>query len=327
MSHRALVSICIPVFNRARYIDETLRSALGQTYEPLELVVVDDGSRDDTVARVRSHADPRLRLYVNEHNLGMTGNGNRALALARGQLIKFLDSDDVLAPDCVTKMARFFMDDPAVGLVFSRRRIAVDPAAQEAQAWLTHFSELHTHFQAIGSINDGRALLSELLAAGLPGNWIGEPSAVMVRRAHLDVSGGFAHHVQHCADLDLWVRILPHSLVGFIDEQLVTYRWGHESESTKLAQRRNWIDRLWLLEALALDTDVRRAYPQVDDLRRVERKQTYRTALRCGRVKDDGRFPVAPYLRYARFRILAALGREPELFATLPRTKAWAGEK
>jgi glycosyltransferase involved in cell wall biosynthesis len=74
-----LVSICIPTFNRGRYIDATLRSALRQTYEPLELVIVDDASTDDTVPRVRSYADSGIRLYVNKRTLGQSANRNRAL--------------------------------------------------------------------------------------------------------------------------------------------------------------------------------------------------------------------------------------------------------
>ncbi len=307
-------------FNQGSYIDDALRSALGQTYEPIEVVVVDDASTDDTVARVRSYADPRIRLHLNERNLGQSANRNRALALARGDLIKFLDSDDRLEHDCVTKMAALAADDAAIGLVFSRRRIAVDGPRQAGQAWADRFADLHRRFRAIQAINDGRALLAEWLSAGLGDNWIGEPSAVMVSRTHLELSGGFAHYVRLRVDADLWARILPRALVGFVDEELASYRWSEESESTAATKnRRNWIDGLWTLEALALDPELRQAYPQIVELLRAERRQAYRSAMRLGYVKDGQRVPLAPYLRYARFRMLSAVGRPPELFPRLPQ--------
>ncbi len=283
-------------------------------------MVVDDASTDDTVERIRSYGDPRIRLYVNERNIGQSANRNRALAFARGELIKFLDSDDRLEPDCLAKMARLMVDDPAIGLVFSRRRITVDGSREAARAWLDRFGELHTRFNALGTVNDGGAMLAEWLSGGLQENWIGEPSAVMVRRAQLEVTGGFARHVQLAVDVDLWARVLPRTMVGFVDEQLVTYRWGDESESAAVASsRRNWMDRLWTLEALARDHGLRRAFPQIDDLLRAERRQAHRTAMRAGCVKGGQQMPFLPYLSYARFRMLAAAGRAPELFPTLPR--------
>ncbi len=317
---RALVSICITTFNQSGYIDGALRSALGQTYDPLEIVVVDDASTDDTVQRVRSYGDPRVRLFVNERNVGQSANRNRALAFVRGDLIKFLDADDFLQPDCVTKMARLAVGDPAIGLIFSRRRIALDGPPQAGQAWVDRFGDLHTRFQAIQPINDGRALLEEWLSAGLGDNWIGEPSAVMVRRAHLEVSGGFAHHVRLAVDADLWARLLPRARVGFLDEELVTYRWSEESETSAAAKsRRNWLDHLWTLEALHLDPELRRAYPQIDGLLGTERRQAHRSVMRLGYIDSDRRVPLPPYLPYVRFRMLSAAGRHPELFPRLSR--------
>ena len=326
---RPLVSICIPVFNREQYIDDAIEAALGQTYEPLEIVVVDDASTDGTVERVRSYNQPRIRLFVNGHNLGQNANRNLAVALARGELIKFLDSDDMLDPDCVARMARLFMEDPAVGLVFARKRVAFEVAFDEVpphlqQTWLGLTRDAHEGFSELRELNDGRTLLGDMLAGDGPiVNWIGQPSAVMVRRDHLAVSGVFAYNVRMRVELDLWVRLLAHARVGFVDEELVTYRWGHGAENISLARLGgDWIEQLWILEALACDREVRRAYPQIDAKLYRERRQAYRTALRFGFPAAEGvkRVPVQPYLRYARFRALSRLGRPPALFAVLPRS-------
>ena len=98
-----LVSVCIPAYNSARYIRTTMESGLGQKYENIELVVVDDCSKDDTVEIVRSVRDPRVRLVRNEKNLGMTGNWNKCLAEARGEYIKLICADDVLYEDSIEK--------------------------------------------------------------------------------------------------------------------------------------------------------------------------------------------------------------------------------
>jgi glycosyltransferase involved in cell wall biosynthesis len=313
--------VCIPTFNRGEYIEAALTSVLRQTYDPLEIIVVDDASTDDTVDRVTSYDDPRIRLYANAVTLGQSGNRNRALAIARGELIKFLDSDDLLEADCVAKMADLFAGDSGVGLVFSRRRILAEgPVTERYQTWAARYGHLHTNFAAIERLNDGRVLLAQWLRAGLRDNWIGEPSAVMVRRDHLRISGGFGLYQYQTVDSALWVRLLAHALVGFVDEPLVTYRRGHESADVVNSRTRNdWTDLLWTIESLAADAEVRQAYPELKNLLRAERRQAWRTAARLGRVRGEQAVPLGPYFRYLRFRTLTRLGLRPASFAKLPK--------
>lgn len=319
-SRTPLVSVCIPTFNRGHYIEDAVSSAIAQTYERLEIIVVDDASDDDTVTLVTAYDDPRIRLHRNSRRLGQNANRNRTLALAEGELIKFLDSDDLLDPDCVAKMVDVFAEDPGVGLVFARRRIAFEkPATASVEAWLARFDELHAGFPAIEPVNDGRVLLAQWLAAGLHDNWIGEPSAVMARRSHMELSGGFSMYVHRTIDADLWARLLPRCLVGFIDEVLVTYRRGYNSEDlVNRRARRGWIDRLWTFESLAAAAEVRQAFPELERLRSIERRQAWRTAVRLGRVSDAHSVALAPYLRYLWFRALSRIGRDPDIFAQLP---------
>ena len=321
-SRTPLVSVCIPTFDRGRYIEAAVSSAIAQTYERLEIIVIDDASRDDTVELVSACDDSRIRLERNHRRLGQNANRNRALLMARGELIKFLDSDDLLDTRCVAKMVEIFADDPTVGLVSSRRRIAFEgPGTEASEAWLARFGDVHTNFAAIERVNDGRALLAEWLAAGLHDNWIGEPSAVMVRRDHLLASGGFSLYVRQRIDSDLWMRLLARSLVGFVDELLVTYRRGHQSEYVVNSRtRRDWLDRLWSLEGLAADLAIRQGYPELERLLRDERTQAFRTALRLGRLQRGRSVPVGPYLRYLKLRALVRLGHSTALFATLPHS-------
>jgi glycosyltransferase involved in cell wall biosynthesis len=304
--------------NQGAYVDAALRSALEQTYEPLEIVVVDDGSTDDTVARVRAHDDKRIRLYSNPHRLGQSANRNRALALGRGELIKFLDGDDLLGPDCVAKMTQLMLDDPAVGLVFSRWGIAIGASSEVSESWTARYGEVHRHFEALGTLNDGRALLAEWLAGGLGANWIGPPSAVMVRRGHVELSGGFGYYVRQTVDADLWARVFPRALVGFVDEPLATYRWLDGSERDTYSRTgRAWLDLLWTLETIARDRELGDAYPEIDALLRKERRQAHRTAMRLGHVRHGQRVPLRPYTGYVAFRLMGLVGRRPETFPKL----------
>src|SRR5437899_12562971 len=97
------VSICIPTYNGAAHLAPCLESALNQTWTDFELLIVDDASSDDTVAITEACAarDRRVRVARNPRNLGLVGNWNRCLELAKGTWIKFLFQDDLLSPACL----------------------------------------------------------------------------------------------------------------------------------------------------------------------------------------------------------------------------------
>jgi teichuronic acid biosynthesis glycosyltransferase TuaG len=97
LQEEPLVSIIMPAFNSARYIKEAINSVSFQTYNNWELIVIDDGSRDDTVKIVEeiSKKEPRIRFYKNENNQGVSATRNRGISLANGEWIAFLDSDDM----------------------------------------------------------------------------------------------------------------------------------------------------------------------------------------------------------------------------------------
>lgn len=117
MSDTPLASVCIPAYNNAAYISETIESVLKQTYENLELVICDDQSKDDTVKVIETFKDPRIRLIKNEKNLGMSGNWNNCLSHCKGEFIKLICADDVLAPEALEKEVQALIDHPSV--VFS----------------------------------------------------------------------------------------------------------------------------------------------------------------------------------------------------------------
>lgn len=120
-SERPLVSVLMTAYNREKFIGEAIESVLNSTYREFELLIVDDGSSDGTVALAQEYAraDVRIRVYVNEKNLGDYKNRNKAAGYARGKYIKYVDSDDLIYPDSlaifVTAMERY--PEAAVGIM------------------------------------------------------------------------------------------------------------------------------------------------------------------------------------------------------------------
>lgn len=117
-----LISVVIPTYNRLDYLPSTLQSVLAQTYSPFEIVIVDDGSTDGTRAYCEGLTDARIR-YFYQPNAGVTLARNRAIQLAQGEYIKFLDSDDLIPPSCLAEcMAQFERSSARVAVVHTRYR-------------------------------------------------------------------------------------------------------------------------------------------------------------------------------------------------------------
>ena len=116
------VTVFIPVYNRERYVKDAIDSILTQTFPDFELLLVDDGSTDDSAAAIESYKDPRIRLERNEQNLGIPRTRNRGLELARGKYIAMLDSDDAAYPERLAKQVAFLDAHPDYAAIGSWSR-------------------------------------------------------------------------------------------------------------------------------------------------------------------------------------------------------------
>lgn len=200
------VSVIIPTYNAGRFIHSTIESALRQTLDDFEIVVVDDGSTDDTLARVRSFRDRRLRIIEQPHR-GAPAALNTAIDAARGRYIGFLDHDDLWVPTKLERHVEFLDRNSGVAATFSwsglideqDRRIDLHPA----------------HWRGPISF---RQLLED--------NVVGSSSSVVMRRAAILAVGSFDVQFPRCHDSDLLLRIaLAHpNGVCAIPEELTLYR-------------------------------------------------------------------------------------------------------
>lgn len=181
------VSVIIPAFNQARFLREAVDSVLGQTLRDFEIIVVDDGSTDNTPEVAQSFTDRRVR-YVCQENRGLAGARNTGIAMSSGEFIAFLDSDDTYSPHKLELQTDSLSEHPAVGLVASGYQY-VDEAGKllgEERPWL----------------NCPKPTLESLLLGGLTA-----VHAVLIRRAWLERVGMFDASFRAAEDMDLWYRL------------------------------------------------------------------------------------------------------------------------
>jgi glycosyltransferase involved in cell wall biosynthesis len=221
------VSVCVPAYNGAAFLAETLASVLEQTYGDFELVVIDDASNDATLDIARSLADDRIRVVVNDERIGAAANFARAISLARGRYVKLLCQDDTLYPECLRRQVTAMETGGAhdVVLVGCKRDI-IDESGRViygSRGW-----------RAAAGVVDGAAAIRAMVRAGT--NLIGEPSSTLCRKDVLDAAGGYARDQQYMIDLDAWVRMLDLGPLFYVPEPLCTFRVSRRSWSARLAR-------------------------------------------------------------------------------------------
>ena len=218
MAHEPLVSICIPTYNRAGMIRQAIESALGQSYQNIEVIVVDNASDDTTADVVASYSDKRLRFVKNERNLGLFGNFNRCIELSTGEYLHILHSDDYIDLDFTATCVKFFQTHPSVAMTSTRGRVVGDGFEKEIPC-----GGKDLVFQA----PDG---FRQLLASR---SFINCPS-VIVRRDIYQKVGFFSLEYPYSSDFLQWLRIARNHDIGFVHGACVNYRQGEHSETFRL---------------------------------------------------------------------------------------------
>ncbi len=229
VQEKPLVSICIPSYNGERFIAEAISSALSQTYSPIELILSDDASTDKTVAIAQSfQANTSINFVILNHsNYGLAQNCNFCLTQAQGKYIKFLFQDDILTPNCIAEMVDLAEKDEEIGLVFSPRKMCFlegNESDQNLQNIYQDFQDLHKTWSNLRIIQSGQSLLSDPNLFQHPINKIGEPSTVLIRRTVFETVGLFDSELNQLVDWDMWLRIMSHYKIGFINQLLSVFR-------------------------------------------------------------------------------------------------------
>jgi glycosyltransferase involved in cell wall biosynthesis len=200
-SRPALVSVVIPVYNRADTVAAAVQSALDQEYSPIEIIVVDDGSTHETAEVVARFGD-RVRYLRREHG-GQALARNQGIRAARGEFVAFLDDDDLWVPGKLDAQMRVFEARPELALVYGRYSGFGEEAERDGEI----------HFEVSPS------------PLGLfRRNFIGTLT-VVVRKSCLESVGMFRQGIQGVEDYDLWLRIAAEYELGMVDEIVARYRY------------------------------------------------------------------------------------------------------
>ncbi|TFC85176.1 glycosyltransferase family A protein [Cryobacterium sp. TMT4-31] len=212
-SKSPLVSIVIPAYNNADYLDETMKSVLGQTYTNLEVIVSDHASIDDTWAVMQRYsADPRVTLLHTEGGGGALRNWNRVSQAATGELIKLVCGDDLLYPTIVAQQVAALMNEPGAVLTASPRDIVDANGAPVLK---------NRGLAGLIGVHDGAVAVRKTITQGT--NIFGEPGCVMMRRSVLEKVGWWDSRWPYLIDETSYSMVLlegkfvgvPGSLAGF----------------------------------------------------------------------------------------------------------------
>lgn len=200
-----MISVVIPTHNRADLLPRAIKSVQHQTWTDLEIIVVSDGSEDDTKAVVEALAkeDPRIKFV--EYFPARGGNiaRNTGIEHAVGEIVAFLDDDDEFVPEKLEQQMAVMESDPEIGLVYTGVRVI----------YVNEGVEYSSVPKAEGDLS------SEILLD----NSIGTTSTVMVRRELLLQAGKFDIQLRALQDFDLWIRVCQLCKVGFVPEEMIRY--------------------------------------------------------------------------------------------------------
>lgn len=203
-----VISVIIPTYNRATLVLEALESVFCQDLPGIEIIVVDDGSTDDTRQRLLPMLS-RIR-YVYQERTGVSGARNTGMRLAHGQWLAFLDSDDLWLPHKLTRQMQYLAAHPELRI------------CQTEETWIRQGSRWNPrryHRKPSGYCFD--ELLQRCLVS---------PSAVILHRSLLEEVGDFDEELPACEDYDLWLRIGWRHPLGLLSEPLVIKRGGHSDQ-------------------------------------------------------------------------------------------------
>lgn len=220
-----LVSIIIPTFNYARFLPEAIESALGQSYAPVEVVVVDDGSTDETPVVLAKRYAGKVRS-IRQENQGLSAARNTGIRSSRGRFLVFLDADDILVPSMVDRMVRFLQaGGPDLGLVASRMAL-MDESGHP-------LPDRHPFSPEPVEIR-----LLDLLVMNRFG------CAVLARREVFEACGGFDPGLRASEDRDMWIRVASRFRIVRLGEVLSRIRRHGENMSASGTRQADAIARI-----------------------------------------------------------------------------------
>ena len=207
-------SVVIPLYNKAPYIKSTLTSVLSQTVQDFEIIVLDDGSTDGGADIVAGIDDPRVRLF-SQANVGVSLTRNRAISMARGQWVAFLDADDWQHPHYLQSLVIAQNLHPAVDVAATQYVPLCDNTGVWPPPWQLDEAPV---------ASDSIELIEDLPGLAMKGPTFTTSSVCIRTKRLLEMQPCFAVGESHAEDLDLWFRVAEKSPIAWVKRPLVAYR-------------------------------------------------------------------------------------------------------
>lgn len=227
-----MVSIVLPTYNGERYIRESIKSVLMQTYQDWELIIIDDHSEDRTNEIIQSYADndKRIKLYTNPYNMRLPASLNIGFSKAKGEYLTWTSDDNLFKPEALQVLMTALTDDPKIDLVFS------------AMDYIDNGGNLIGHTSAVSSKD-------EIFYKNIVG-----ASFMYTRRAY-ELIGDYDVDKFLVEDYDYWLRIAKKSNIRYIDKSLYLYRL-HSASLTETKNRQILEAKTALLEEELCSTNL-----------------------------------------------------------------------
>jgi glycosyltransferase involved in cell wall biosynthesis len=210
------ISVIIPAYNVERTVLETIQSVQQQTFQDFEIIVINDGSTDNTLEVVQRLEDNRIKIF-SYTNGGLPTARNRGITHAQGEFISFIDADDLWTPDKLELQLKALQEYPSAGVAYSWFVCMVE----ESQS--TSFVE-SVPVQFVGNV------YPQLLL----GNFVGNGSNILVRRAAIEIVGEFDPTLKSCEDWDYYLRLAADWTFALVPQYQIIYRKAAESMTSKV---------------------------------------------------------------------------------------------
>ncbi len=207
------VSVITATYNYGRYLGGAIESVLAQTFSDWEMIVVDDGSTDDTSEVIRPYLDDSRIQYHHTENCGQPAAENTGIRLSRGHFIAFIDADDLWLPKKLETQLPMFGIKPEIGVVYTRR-LTINPEG------------------TLIPMAKRQLFRGKILKQLFRNNFVTFSSSV-VRRTVFDDVGLFDEECRHASDYELWLRVAMRYEFDYVDVPLVKYRTGHANLTSR----------------------------------------------------------------------------------------------
>lgn len=248
-----LVSVCIPTFNGAEFLQECLNSVCAQTYENLEVVISDDASTDKTMEIINVFKkSTNFKVYVYNHQpSGIGANWNNCIKYANGQYIKFLFQDDVLESNCVERLMAMMLSESNIAMVYAKRNFIYLKETPDILEFKKVYAKLHNYWLSFNlkeGVVDGKIYLKDENFLNAPKNKIGEPTSVLLNKDCFEKVGFFNEALKQALDCEFWSRLMPLYKIGFVDAYLSSFRLHtHQTSAMNKAKKVSEMETLYFI--------------------------------------------------------------------------------